>query len=79
MRDHALSEHKTLKDILSDIDAMKVASPGFGDKLEILMVVSTPAGGWASPAQQQHMCWAPPAAAALPQAIQLHAAAKFRQ
>jgi hypothetical protein len=40
MRDHALSEHKTLKDILSDIDAMTVTSPGFGDKLEILMVVS---------------------------------------
>jgi hypothetical protein len=42
MRDHALSEHKTLKDILSDIDAMTVTSPGFGDKLEILMVVRGP-------------------------------------
>lgn len=39
-RDHALSEHKTLKDILSDIDAMTVASPGFNDKLKMLMVVS---------------------------------------
>jgi hypothetical protein len=39
-RDHALSEHKTLKDILSDIDAMTVNSPGFKDKLEILMHVS---------------------------------------
>ncbi|KAF6261271.1 hypothetical protein COO60DRAFT_1699953 [Scenedesmus sp. NREL 46B-D3] len=37
-RDHALSEHKTLKDILSDIDAMTVASPGFNDKLKMLMV-----------------------------------------
>lgn len=40
-RDHALSEHKTLKDILSDIDAMTVTSPGFNDKLKILMMVST--------------------------------------
>eukprot|EP00882_Tetradesmus_deserticola_P020208 GHRQ01021787.1.p3 GENE.GHRQ01021787.1~~GHRQ01021787.1.p3 ORF type:complete len:147 (-),score=71.17 GHRQ01021787.1:860-1300(-) len=37
-RDHALSEHKTLKDILSDIDAMTVSSPGFNDKLKMLMV-----------------------------------------
>jgi hypothetical protein len=37
--DHALSEHKTLKDILSDIDAMTVTSPGFNDKLQILMQV----------------------------------------
>ncbi|WIA33375.1 hypothetical protein OEZ86_006512 [Tetradesmus obliquus] len=37
-RDHALSEHKTLKDILSDIDAMTVTSPGFNDKLKILMM-----------------------------------------
>eukprot|EP00879_Flechtneria_rotunda_P002297 GHRR01002490.1.p1 GENE.GHRR01002490.1~~GHRR01002490.1.p1 ORF type:complete len:242 (+),score=72.81 GHRR01002490.1:133-858(+) len=36
-RDHALSEHKTLKNLLSDLDSMKVTSPGFNDKIEVLM------------------------------------------
>jgi hypothetical protein len=57
MRDHALSEHKTLKDILSDIDTMTVTSPGlgFGDKLHILMVVSAPAARCWSPLDT--LCW----------------------
>eukprot|EP00878_Enallax_costatus_P021745 GHUV01023036.1.p1 GENE.GHUV01023036.1~~GHUV01023036.1.p1 ORF type:complete len:187 (+),score=43.41 GHUV01023036.1:574-1134(+) len=38
-RDHALSEHKTMKDILSDLDAMTISTPGFNDKMHILMVV----------------------------------------
>eukprot|EP00878_Enallax_costatus_P005548 GHUV01005821.1.p1 GENE.GHUV01005821.1~~GHUV01005821.1.p1 ORF type:complete len:201 (+),score=65.78 GHUV01005821.1:574-1176(+) len=37
-RDHALSEHKTMKDILSDLDAMTISTPGFNDKMHILMV-----------------------------------------
>lgn len=28
-RDHALSEHKTLKDLLCDLDSMTISSPGF--------------------------------------------------
>jgi len=28
-RDHALSEHKTLKDFLVDLDGMTIDSPGF--------------------------------------------------
>jgi hypothetical protein len=28
-RDHALSEHKTLKNLLMDLDAMNIDSPGF--------------------------------------------------
>lgn len=39
-RDHALSEHKTLKDIMSDLDSMTVHTPAFKDKMHILMVVS---------------------------------------
>lgn len=39
-RDHALSEHKTLKNLLSDLDSMTVHSPGFTDKLNTLMFVS---------------------------------------
>jgi hemerythrin superfamily protein len=28
-RDHALSEHKTLKNLLMDLDAMTISTPGF--------------------------------------------------
>eukprot|EP00877_Chromochloris_zofingiensis_P011922 jgi/Chrzof1/6984/Cz02g06160.t1 len=37
VRDHALSEHKTLKNLASDLDSMKVDHPGFHDKIEMLM------------------------------------------
>lgn len=39
-RDHALSEHQTLKEVAADLDAMSVTHPGFKDKLEFLMTVS---------------------------------------
>lgn len=41
VRDHALSEHKTLKNLASDLDSMKVDHPGFHDKIEMLMTVSS--------------------------------------
>lgn len=39
VRDHALSEHTTLKHLLSDLDSMAVDHPGFNDKMKTIMQV----------------------------------------